>query len=116
MQEEYGDINFSLHSDIEKQGDVYVIGSFTDFRVKPEFKLKYNNKTFQYELTTTLKNGFYDYYYAIVEEGQTVPNIQEMEGSSFETENDYLFLVYFRAFGGLYDQLVAIQKLNTNPR
>jgi hypothetical protein len=116
LQEEYGDINFSLHSDIEKQGDVYVIGSFTDFRVKPEFKLKYNNKTFQYELTTTLKNGFYDYYYAIVEEGQTVPNIQEMEGSSFETENDYLFLVYFRAFGGLYDQLVAIQKLNTNPR
>lgn len=119
LQEEYGLVNFSLHSNIPMQGEVYLIGGLTDFRAKPEYKMTYNNKTFQYELSVPLKNGFYDYYYAVVPDGETanrIPDIEAIEGASFESENDYMFLVYFRKFGGLYDELVAIQKHNTNPR
>jgi hypothetical protein len=76
----------------------------------------YNDDRRGYQLTTKLKNGFYDYMYGLVEKEGASPNLQIIEGSSFETENDYLFLVYFKAFGGLYDQLVAFQKFNTRPK
>ncbi len=116
LREEYAAVNFSLLSQNKLAGEVYVIGGFTDFRAKPDFRMKYDQKTGLYEMTCTLKNGFYDYCYAVVEEEGAAPNIERIEGSSFETENDYLFLVYYKEFGGQYDQLVAIQKLNTRPQ
>ena len=77
--------------------------------------MRYNKECLCYQLPTTLKNGFYDYYYGVVPEGGNALDIQMIEGSSYETENDYLFLVYYREYGGLYDQLVAVQKHNTRP-
>jgi hypothetical protein len=115
LQEEYAQVNFSLLSNEQLDGDVYVLGGFTDFRPMPEFKMKYDYNLGRYQTSCILKNGFYDYCYALVKPGEK-PNIQKIEGSSFETENDYLFLVYYKPFGERYEQLVAVQKLNTNPR
>jgi len=116
LQSEYGHIHFKLKASAPYAKDVYVVGGFTDFRPMPAYKMKYNAKDSRYELSCLLKNGFYDYYYGVAAKGSEKVNIKKIEGSSFETENDYLFLVYFKTFGGLYDQLVAVQKLNTNPR
>lgn len=116
LEGEYGTINFALRSLTPHNGDVYVLGGFNNFQPQKEYKMKYNDQRRGYELSCKLKNGFYDYVYAVVEKEGAKPNIQKIEGSSFESENDYLFLVYYRAFGGLYDQLVAVQKLNTRPQ
>ncbi|MCH2022417.1 MAG: DUF5103 domain-containing protein [Saprospiraceae bacterium] len=115
LEGEYGDINFSLKALTPYNGDVYLLGGFNNFQPKEEFKMTYNDNRRGYQLTTKLKNGFYDYIYGLAEKNSNKINFKILEGSSFETENDYLFLVYFKEFGGLYDQLVAYQKFNTRP-
>ena len=116
LEGEYGTINFSLKALTPHQGDVYVLGGFNNFQPQDTYKMKYNKDCLCYQLSTKLKTGFYDYCYGLVEQEGEAPNIQKIEGSSFESENDYLFLVYYREFGGLYDQLVAVQKFNTRPK
>lgn len=116
LQGEYGTINFSLKAPTPYAGKVYLLGGFNDFQPQANFAMRYEKECLCYQLSTTLKNGFYDYYYAFVPEGSNKVDIQMIEGSSYETENDYLFLVYYRKYGGLYDQLVAVQKHNTRPK
>ncbi|MGH1336352.1 MAG: DUF5103 domain-containing protein [Aureispira sp.] len=115
LQGEYGIIHFSLKATTPYAGKVYLLGGFNDFQPHPSFVMRYNKECLCYKLPTTLKNGFYDYYYGVVPEGGNALDIQMIEGSSYETENDYVFLVYYRSYGGLYDQLVAVQKHNTRP-
>ncbi|CAA6830252.1 MAG: Unknown protein [uncultured Aureispira sp.] len=116
LEGEYGQINFSLKAVTPYEGEVYLLGEFNNFRPKPSYKMNYSSDCRCYELSNTFKNGFYDYYYGIFDHSKNELNIQKIEGSSFESENDYLFLVYYKTFGGLYDQLVAVQKYNTRPK
>lgn len=114
---EYGKIKFSLKSTELTDGEVYILGSFTDFQAYDEFKMSYNVEAEAYEATVLLKNGFYDYVYAFLpnDSDHGALDWDTIEGSTYEAENDYYFLVYFREFGGRYDQLVAVQKMNSNP-
>lgn len=116
LEGEYAQINFSLKALTPYEGDVYILGGFNDFQPKESYKMNYNSDCRCYKLRNTFKNGFYDYCYAIVNSENNTVNIEKIEGSSFESENDYLFLVYYKEFGGLYDQLVAVQKMNTRPK
>ena len=59
-----------------------------------------------------LKQGYYDYYYVAVREG--LPNIEVLEGSWYETENDYSILVYYSEFGSRYDRLIGMRTLSTD--
>jgi hypothetical protein len=115
LEGEYGLINFSLKALSRYDGDVYVLGGFNNYQPAEEYKMVYNEDRRGYQGSFTLKNGFYDYMYGVVEKEGKKPNVQKIEGSSFESENDYLFLVYYKEFGALYEQLVAVQKLNTRP-
>lgn len=116
LRSEYGNVHFSLKAYSPYNKDVYVLGGFNDFQPRSGFKMTYDQECLCYKLSTQLKNGFYDYAYALVAEANGTPDYIPIEGSSFETENDYLFLVYYREYGGLYDQLVAVQTLNTRPQ
>ncbi|WP_332912833.1 hypothetical protein [Algoriphagus boritolerans] len=60
------------------------------------------------------KQGWYDYQF-----GFPTANGYEsdpIEGSFFETENEYEVLVYYRALGSRYDQLVGYVYLHPNRR
>lgn len=116
LQSEYGNIHFSLKALTPYQDDVYVLGGFNDFQPRPDYKMTYNTDCRCYQLDFLLKNGFYDYAYALVDPQSGTPNYIDIEGSSFETENDYVFLIYYREYGGLYDQLVGVEVVNTRPR
>ena len=62
-----------------------------------------------------LKQGFYNYQFAFVHDNvPKVVDLTEIEGDSYETENEYHILVYYRPFGSRYDQLVAVQQLNSS--
>ena len=54
-----------------------------------------------------IKQGFYNYTYVLVnKEGQI--NNHKIEGSFFQTENDYTVIVYYRKFGDRYDQVIGL--------
>lgn len=105
---DYAQVLFSLSSAGEyEEGEVYVFGALSEWQLKPQFRMVYNERVNAYVADIPLKQGYYDYYYAVTQPGSQRPEIEEMEGNWYETENSYTILVYFRPFGERYDRLVA---------
>ncbi|NVJ87070.1 MAG: DUF5103 domain-containing protein [Algoriphagus sp.] len=98
----------------ESPTPIYLLGALTEWGKKPEAKLTWNPNLKVYETTVLLKQGWYDYQFGRLNEG--VFNSLEFEGSFFETENEYEVMVYFRALGSRYDQLVGYVNLHPNRR
>jgi hypothetical protein len=91
-----------------------MIGSLTQWGKAPEAKLVWDPKLKVHQTTLLLKQGWYDYQFALKGEFGFVT--ESFEGSYFETENEYEVLVYFRNLGSRYDQLVSYINLNPNKR
>ncbi len=94
-------------------GNIYIFGAVSDWRINPDFQMRYNHKKKQYEGQVYLKQGYYDYQYVIVNDGKSAIDYTSLEGSYFSTENDYQLLVYYTPFGARYDRLVGFQSINS---
>jgi hypothetical protein len=106
---QYTNVHFSLKSFAPiKDSEVYVTGGFCEWQLYDENKLSYDPQTQSYTGKIFLKQGVYDYYYALVDKSGKI-DFEPIEGSWYETENDYLILVYQRPFGNKYDKLVGIR-------
>lgn len=115
---EYLDYQFDLTLSGMVDGDVYLIGSFTNWQISPEFKM--NRSGNYYSLVVNLKRGIYDYQYVVVKETHSSPKTLqidwiEIEGNSWNTKNTYYIFVYYNNpdYGG-WDEIVAFTELNTN--
>ena len=112
---EYPHVLFNLTSSSPEDGDVYVLGEFNDFKAHPDFRMEYIEREGIYSLEVPMKQGFYNYYYALQKRDGNL-DIEELEGSSFETENEYHFMCYYRPRGSEYDQLVGYALFHLNNR
>jgi hypothetical protein len=91
-------------------GVVYLNGQFSDWQLRPEYRMNPVADSGYFEQMVYLKQGYYNYEYVVMEkEGRKVSRL-ETEGSHFETRNDYFFYVYWREPGGRYDRLVAYRQ------
>jgi len=95
--------------------DVYVFGGLTNYGNDDSGKMFWNAERGGYEASIIIKQGYYDLAYATVDKNSTkkIFSFDETEGNYWETENDYTILIYYRALGGRYDQLVGVAKLNS---
>ena len=59
-----------------------------------------------YYLYAYLKQGGYDYMYYV--QGKNGVTMLPLEGSHWQTENEYTVWVYYRPFGARYDRLVGV--------
>ena len=108
IESDYASTLFVLQSNTEYyEKDVYLFGAFSDWQLKPAFKMLYNNQVNAYVGEPLLKQGFYNYYYVTVPQGGTEVDWEETEGNWFETQNEYTILIYYRPFGARYDRLMA---------
>ena len=65
--EDYVKTIFSLKADFElTEGNLYVFGALTDWKIVDEARLKLNPKTNYWETALLLKQGFYNYQYVLV--------------------------------------------------
>lgn len=105
LRADYADVLFRLESAGEMQdAEVYVFGALTDWQLKPEYKMTYSEDAQVYYLNRLLKQGYYNYQYVVVENGEI--DISVTEGNFYETRNEYAVLIYYRPFGSRYDQLI----------
>jgi len=108
---DYVHTHFSLKHDAAIQnGDIYIYGALTDWQIKPEAKMQFDQLELQYEASLYLKQGLYNYLYVFVKDGEMQPDMTFVEGSHFETENDYTVLIYHRTIGLDYDKLISVQE------
>ena len=121
---EYIQTTFVLDTGGERDGDIYLNGGFTEYQLKPQYKMVWNPSINMYVGRTLLKQGFYNYHYVEVDPGKKIDpkkpsailDYRYTEGLYDETENDYLALIYWRPMGGRYDRLVGSVQLNSSLR
>jgi type 9 secretion system plug protein len=107
LEGDYSFVHFGLnYSENFNNDDIYIYGAFNDWQLTEENKLTFNNKTNLYEAKLLLKQGFYNYTYVTVNKDLQI-NTHAIEGSYYQTENEYTVIVYFRRYGELYDQVIG---------
>ena len=97
------------------KGDLVVFGELSNYGKDADAIMKFNPDRGVYEGSMLLKQGYYDYQYAIrtAENGQLLFNSMLPEQDAWETENNYMVLVYYRELGGRADQLIALRQINS---
>ena len=116
-QGDYAKVHFSYIPPANRpfQGnDLYLFGEFTNYASDTSGKMVFNNQTGAYEKTMFLKQGFYNYLYALKPAaGKGYPDFSSTEGNYYATENAYIILVYYRPFGARADEVIAFTSLNS---
>jgi hypothetical protein len=94
---------------------LYIIGRLTNYGDDKDAKMEFNAEKGVYESNLFLKQGYYDYQYAVRQmiNGKVSFNSSIIEQDAWETENNYMVLVYYRELGGRSDQLLAIRQINS---
>jgi len=114
---DYQFVHFSLMLDAPLMGgNIYVFGELTNWSTNKSNEMTWNFETHRYELTLLLKQGYYNYMYVYVPQGSRVVDHTNLEGSFWETENDYQIFVYYRDLSGRYDRLVGYSQFNSKNR
>lgn len=94
-------------------GQVYVGGDWNQNRIDQRSRMQYDFENRCYYLDMPLKQGGYDYQYWLLPEGKSRATLLPTEGGHWETRNEYTIYVYYRPFGGRYDQLVGIRRIES---
>ena len=113
VSSEYCNVIFTLETPTPYLRPLYIVGEFSDWQARPEYKLEYDYENQAYIGNSFFKQGYYDYMYALLNEDGSL-DFETVEGSWFETENDYQILIYYREFGSFYDRIIAVQNINSN--
>ena len=94
-------------------GALYVGGDIFGNELSLRNRMQYDASNDCYWLTALVKQGGYDYQYWFSGKGtQNKTTTQRVDGSYWQTENEYAVYVYWRPFGARYDRLVGLQILH----
>lgn len=96
--------------------NLYLFGELTNFTPDDSSKMIFNNEKGVYEKTLFLKQGFYNYSYVTTSDKYTpgeVLSFENTEGNYQSTENSYMVLVYYRAFGARSDELIGYARASS---
>ncbi len=114
IEADYTNVHFSLESNpnfVNKT--VYVFGALSNWKLKETFKMSYDKEKELFTLNTPLKQGFYNYQYITKANDGTISKT-DVDGSFFQTENDYKILVYYKKIGARYDKVIGYGKTNSS--
>ena len=89
--------------------DVYVMGAITDWNLDDKNKMTYDYERKGYALNLLLKQGYYDYIYAVRERGQKTADVGVVAGDFWETKNEYTIYLYLFDPTQNYDQLIGVK-------
>jgi len=105
---DYTSTHFSLIADTPfNNKEVYVYGNFNNYSLSEENKMTYNQETQIYETAIKLKQGFYNYNFITLDQNNNI-DLTEINGTFYETENEYTVIVYYRVFGDIYDRVIGV--------
>nr|WP_320118373.1 DUF5103 domain-containing protein [uncultured Marinifilum sp.] len=111
---DYAYITFTLPFDNElKHGDFYVHGKFNNWQCNSRNKMHYDFDKGAYIARIFLKQGYYNYQFALLEHNNKIPDTGYIEGNHWETENNYVIYVYYHDIALNYDMLIGVKTLNS---
>lgn len=111
---DYAMVNFFLEWPeylIDKE--IYIIGAITDWQIDANAKMEYDPQRKGYKKSLLLKQGYYDYMYAVRDKTGKV-SVAPINGDFWETTNRYTIFVYLFNPTQNYDQLIGVTTINSH--
>ena len=112
---DYMNVVFRLRSPDNITSPIFLVGSFNDWTVLPEYEMYDDNGLMN--IPVRLKRGVYDYQYVT---GDLINNSIEnidweiLEGNFWETQNEYsIFLFYRTEEKGGYDKIISYKNIKS---
>lgn len=107
-------VHFALDefNDAGGSKELYIVGSFNNWQIAPQYQLKKTDANL-WEAAVLLKQGYYNYQYAVYDNATQKVSMSEINGSFWQTENLYQALFYYRPWGVRYDVLMGYGEANT---
>ena len=93
------------------QGNIFLGGNWNYNRLNALSRMDYDPSNGLYYKTLLLKQGGYNYQYLFLREGETRASTKPVDGSHWQTQNEYAIYIYHRPWGGRYDKLVGVKIL-----
>ena len=114
LDADYGLVHFKLkYPEPVEGGDLFIFGALSNWQFKNECKLVYNEEGRYYEGNVYLKQGYYNYHYVLLKDNESKGSVSFIEGSHFETENDYTIFVYYNDPTERYERLIGVRLFNS---
>ena len=95
------------------EGDFYIQGGLTNWGFSDKNKMVYDGSSQSYKLNLLLKQGYYNYYISSALTPDSPGELNYSEGNNYETENDYVVLVYYTDKRRYFDRLIGYQIVNS---
>lgn len=112
LEADYAIVHFALDAPYRAGGSYYLLGDAWCNRFTEANRLNYDYATQMYRTTQFLKFGLYNYQYVWLPDKGTAASIEQAEGSFYNSDNEYMVLVYHRAPSGRYDKLLGFLRIN----
>ena len=90
-------------------GQIYVGGDFNYNLFNENSKLKFDFNAGMYFYRTILKQGGYNYQYRFLQKNNMKATVERIDGSYWQTNNEYGIFIYYRPIGGRYDRLIGVK-------
>jgi hypothetical protein len=114
LDADYASVHFRLPFEHPLMGgDVYIFGQLSQYGFPESHKMTYSPSKQAYLATLFLKQGFYNYIYAFKSKNETEGDVTKVEGSHFETENEYTIFVYNYDYGLGCDRIIGAKFTNS---
>jgi hypothetical protein len=108
IEADYTKVHFSLEYLEElNEKEIYISGNFNNWELNDLNKLYFNEETGLFETTILMKQGFYNFQYVTKDQNGNISN-HTIDGSHYQTENDYTVLVYYQKYGARYTKVIGI--------
>jgi len=113
LEADYTWVHFYLETLEDLEGkEIYVSGSFNNWQLNEGNLMSYNEDSQLYEAEILLKQGFVNYQFLTKDSSGNLSN-HDIDGSYFQTENQYTVFVYYRKFGSRYDAVIGVGNGNS---
>lgn len=107
---DYMQVHFSLYTGQPYfDGQVYIGGEYNYNLLNETSQMQYNFDEGRYNKIILLKQGGYNYQYWFLPKGGKKASVEKIEGSYWQTNNEYTIYVYHRPWGGRYDKLIGVK-------
>ncbi len=106
---------FVLNYPNKIDGDVYVFGALSEWKLKKSFKMIYSEENKFYYARPLIKQGYYNYEYVVSREKNKV-DATYIEGSFNLTENQYEVFMYLNEPGTQNERLIGYKSITINPK
>ncbi|VBB43327.1 conserved hypothetical protein [uncultured Paludibacter sp.] len=105
-------VNFYLKKDEPfLEGNVYIGGEYNYNQLNDINRMEYDFNSGMYFKKILLKQGGYNYQYWLKSKGDKKATTTPIDGSFWQTQNEYTIYVYHRGFGDRYDKLIGVKTL-----